>query len=88
MDSLFDCDVYIQKNRAICLAAKSCVNLFNRNFHDEELVNIITQVAEMDREKLLQDRTQENKDPQTILVNTWYLKLNAILLILKKITSI
>ena len=28
----------------------------------------------MDRNELLRDRIQENKDPQTILVSTWHLK--------------
>ena len=37
----------------------------------------------MDRNKLFQDRTQENKDLQTILVSTWHPKLNAIPSILK-----
>ena len=37
----------------------------------------------MDRNKLLQDRIQENKDLQTILVSIWHPKLNAIPSILK-----
>ena len=37
----------------------------------------------MDRNELLRDLTRENKDPQTILVNTWHPKLNAISSILK-----
>ena len=37
----------------------------------------------MDRGELLRCRTRENKDPQTILVSTWYPKLNAIPIILK-----
>ena len=41
------------------------------------------QVAKKDRNLLLQDRTRENKKPQTILVSTWHPKFNAILSILK-----
>ena len=37
----------------------------------------------MDRNELLRDRTRENKEPQTILVITWYPKRSAILSILK-----
>ena len=37
----------------------------------------------MDRNELLRDRTQENKDPQTKLVSTWHPKLSAIPSILK-----
>ena len=37
----------------------------------------------MDRNELLRDRFRENKDPQTILVNTWHPKLSGIPSILK-----
>ena len=37
----------------------------------------------MDRKELLRDQIRENKDPQTILVSTLHLKLNAFLSILK-----
>ena len=36
----------------------------------------------MDKNELLRDRIQENKDPETILVSTWHPKLNVILSIL------
>ena len=41
------------------------------------------QVAKRDRNELLRDRIQENKDPQTILVSTWHPKLSAIPSIVK-----
>ena len=37
----------------------------------------------MDRKELLRDQIRENKDPQTILVSTWHLKLSAFPSILK-----
>ena len=37
----------------------------------------------MDRNDLLRDRNQKNKDPQTILVRIWHPKLSAIPSILK-----
>ena len=49
-----------------------------RGLHEKELEKTIKQVAKMDRNELLRDRTWENKDPQTILVSTWHPKLNAI----------
>ena len=46
--------------------------------HERELRKTIKQVAKMDRNELLKDRTRENKNPQTILVGTWLPKFNAI----------
>lgn len=42
-----------------------CQKFRERGFHEKELKKIIKQVAEMNRDKLLSDRTRENKDPQT-----------------------
>ena len=55
-----------------------CKQFIERGFHEKELKKTIKQVAEMDRNELLQDRILENKDPQTILVGTWHPKLTAI----------
>ena len=49
-------------------------------FHEKELKEAIKQVA---RNKLLQDRMRENKDPETKLFSTWHPKLSAIPPILK-----
>ena len=43
----------------------------------------VKQGAEMDRNKLLQDKTRENKDPQKVLVSRWHPKLNAVTSVLK-----
>lgn len=37
----------------------------------------------MERNQLLQDKTQENKDPQGIVISSWHPKLNTLLSILK-----
>ena len=44
--------------------------LTERGIHEKEFKKTITEVAKMDRNELLRDRTQENKDPQTKLVST------------------
>ena len=54
-----------------------------RDFHEKELRKTIMQVAKMDRNELLRDRTTENKDPQTLLASTLHHKLNAFPSILK-----
>ena len=60
-----------------------CKKFIERGFHEKELKKTIKQVAKMDRNELLRDQTQENKDPQTILVSTWHPKLSAIPSIVK-----
>ena len=50
-DGLFDCDVSVQKNRAV-LTAKLCVQKLKRHPW-KRIKKIIKQVAEMDRNKLL-----------------------------------
>ena len=45
---------------------------------EKKLRNSIKQVPEMDRNKLLQNRNQENEDLQIILVSTWCPKPKAI----------
>ena len=60
-----------------------CKKNIERDFHEIELKKTLKQVVEMDRNELFRDRTRESKDPQTILVSTWHLKLSAITSTLK-----
>ena len=55
-----------------------CKKFIERGIHERELRKTIKQVAKMDRNELLKNRTRENKDPQTVLVGTWLPKFNAI----------
>ena len=60
-----------------------CKKIIELGFHEKEWKKTIKQEAKRDRSELLQDRTRENKDPQTILVSTWHPKLSAIPSLLK-----
>ena len=55
-----------------------CNNFVEHGFLEKKLRNSIKQVPEMDRNKLLQNRNQENEDLQIILVSTWCPKPKAI----------
>ena len=55
-----------------------CKKFIEQGFHEKELKKTIKQVAKIDRNELLRDQIRGNKDPQTILVSTWYPKLSAI----------
>ena len=65
-----------------------CKKIIEYGFHAKEWKKAVAekkQVAEMGSDELLQNRTGENKDTQTILFSTWHPKLNAIPSILKNI---
>ena len=54
-----------------------CNKIIERSFHEKQFKKIVKQVAEIEQ-NCYKIETRENKDPQTILVSTWYPKLNTI----------
>ncbi len=69
---------YLRNSQVLC-------EFFIKRGYSEKLVrNVITEVAGLDRKDLLEDRTKEKKDPQTIFVTDWHPVLNTIPSILKR----
>ena len=75
--------IFSRKSNYLLNSEILCKKIVERGYHEKELKKTIKQVANMDKKELLRDHIRENKDPQTILVSTWHLKLSAFPSILK-----